>query len=171
MTILRATAAHIPLILQLLRATPNPPNESEESIELLLEGERFIFVDTEAPALCRISLRSGTDTPFIDTPWWTWRGSGDMAGKLMPVMAATGAAFVAEHGRDALDWPIAGQLSGAGADDDAKRADADLRAGALQAMLKQDAPINSVTKQRATNGVDTYLQTTIRLLLERAERL
>ncbi len=172
MTIRRATAADIPLILQLLRATPNPPNENEDTIQAYLDDPaEFIFVDTTAPALCRIVLRPDTDTPFVDMPWWTWRGSGDMDVKLLPVYAAVANAFVREHGKRALDWAVAGQLSGAGADGDAKRTDADLRAGALQAMLKEGGPANSVTKERSTNGVDAYLQTTIRLLLERADRL
>ena len=171
MTIRRAIAADIGLILQLLRATPNPPREDEGTIQAYLDDLRqFIFVDTTAPALCRIVLRSGTDTPFVDMPWWTWRGSGDMDAKLLPVYKGVATAFVREHGRVALGWAVAGQLSGAGADDDAKRTDADLRAGALQTMLKEGAPANSVTKDRALNGVDSYLQTTIGLLLERAER-
>ncbi len=171
MTIRRATARDIPLILQLLRATPNPPNENEDTIQAYLDDPtQFVFVDTTAPALCRIVLRSDTDAPFVDMPWWTWRGSGDMAGKLLPVYAGVANAFVAEHGKRALGWAVAGQLSGAGADDDAKRTDADMRAGALQTMLKEGGPANSVTKDRALNGVDSYLQTTIGLLLERAER-
>ncbi len=171
MTIRRATSADIPLILQLLRATPNPPNEDEDTIQSMLDDSaEFIFVDTAAPALCRIVLRPDT-RPFVDMPWWTWRGSGDMNAKLLPVYAAVATAFVAEHGRAALDWPVAGQLSGAGADDAAKRTDADLRAGALQTMLKEGGPVNSVVMERALNGVDSYLQTTIGLLLERAERL
>ncbi len=165
MTAELAGPSHIPLILQLLRATPNPPNENEHSIQSLLDDpSQFISVDTDAPAICRIVKRPGVD--FVDMPWWTWLGSGDMATKLLPVYGHVYTDFIAFHGPVA--WPVGGSLPGFGVTDNAKRIDADARATAVQAMLHAGLPNGSVTIDRALNGVDAYLETTIVLLAQRA---
>ncbi len=164
MTIRRADAADIPLILQLLRATPNPPNENEDTIADIIERSPT-YVDTSAPALCRMAKR--TDEDFVDIPWWTWRGSGDMGAKLGPVFATALAAFVREHGRKSLPWGIGGQISGFGETDKAKRTDADTRADAIKNFMQQGLSTNSVLRVRALNGVDSFLQSTVGLMAER----
>ncbi len=61
MTILRATDADIPLILRGLAATPNPPNENEDSIAAIIEASRFFYVDT-------VQLTFAYLSPRLDPP-------------------------------------------------------------------------------------------------------
>lgn len=157
--------AHIALILQLLRGTPNPPNESEESLVPYLE-EDVVYLDADAPAVCRLHKRRNAD--FVDIPWWTWRGEGDMNAKLGPVFARALAAFIRRHGNKCLPWGIGGQLSGTGEDADAKHADAVVRAEAVRLFMEEGLAAGSVTREPADNGVDEFLRSTVALMAERA---
>jgi hypothetical protein len=155
----------IPLILQILRATPNPPNETEDSIRRILEGDDLTYIDTDGPAICRLAKRPDQD--FVDIPWWSWLGTDDMEAKLGPVFTAALLAFLRLHGRAALTWGIGGQLSGFGATDDEKRGDADARGEAVRQMMQRDLPVNSVLSTRAQNGKDAFLQSTASLMAQR----
>jgi hypothetical protein len=165
MAVVTARTADIPLILSLLRATPNPPLENESSIAAKIAAGPT-SVDTVAPAICRMVKRSDEDVN--DIPWWTWAGAGDIEAKLMPVFTHALSAFIVQHGRACLPWSISGNLSGSGADDAAKRTDADGRADAVKNFLQRDLPANSVLRVRALNGKDAFLQSTVTLMAKRA---
>ncbi len=160
-----ATSADIPLILDLLAMSPNPPNENGTSIQQIIDGVDPIFVDSDAPAICRMHKRSGVNR--IDVPWWTWDGVGNMAAKLSPVWTDGINDIIARYGSGSLSWPLGGNMPGFGANAASKRTDADARGEAVRTFLQVGLPADSVTCTRADNGLDCFVESTVQLMADR----
>lgn len=157
MTIRRATAADIPLILQLLRATPNPPNESEESIQAYMDDRaEFIYVDIEVPAIARLS--PDTVAQEVPIPWWVWRGAFNATAHL-PVLGAACRAVKASLPTSG-PWPIFGDFPGAGGTDAERKADSVRQAQEhtswLGSVTDKESP-NSPEMQQARSTVDAVI--------------
>ena len=139
MGIEKATAIYIPLMLVLLRATPNPPNETEETIQAYLDDPtQFVFIDTAVPVLCRMSPRpdnlddAGRPAPDVPTPWWVWEGA--FARAHIPIISATASAVKAEFPRSG-PWPTYGDFPGSGTSNVTRRLDSKRQADEIVAEI------------------------------------
>ncbi len=162
MTIRRATLDDVPLILQLLSATPNPPNEDEDSIAAILDDfDQFTYVDTTEIVVVRLAPRpdqrddDGRPAPDVVVPWWIWEGDfqsshrlvlGDCARAVLTAFPTAGS------------WPIWGDFPGDGNTTAARKADSRRQAREHRSWLggdltDKDSPNNAKMRQgRSTLG-------------------
>ena len=131
MAIQRATARHIPRILRLLAATPNPPSDTEETIQAIPDDRsQFAFIDTAVPVLCRMAPMP--DAGEVSTPWWVWEGA--FARAHIPIISATASAVKRAFPRSG-PWPCYGDFPGSGASNAQRLTDSKRQADEIVAEI------------------------------------
>lgn len=145
MAIRRATsAADVALILRLLAATPNPPNEDEDSIQTIIDDPtQFTYIDTAVPVLCRMSPRpdnrddEGRPAPDVSTPWWVWEGA--FARVHIPIISTVASAVKIEFPSSG-PWPTYGDFPGTGTSNAQRFADSQRQADEIVAQIAGITP-------------------------------
>lgn len=159
MAILTAAAADIALILQLLAATPNPPLETEESIQAILDDPtQFIYIDTTEIVVIRMLPRpdqlddDGNPAPDVVVLWWIWEG--DFRAAHRPVLGACARAVLAAFPA-AGPWPIWGDFPGDGGTAAERKADSIRQAQEHSAWLASLTDVESPNNAKMQQGRST----------------
>lgn len=159
MAILQATSADVALILRLLAATPNPPNEDEDSIAAILDAsDQFIYIDTTEIVVVRLAARpnqlddAGLPAPDVVVPWWLWDGA--FAAAHRPVLGACARAVLAAFPA-AGPWPIWGDFPGAGATEAERKTDSISQAREHSSWLGSLTDVESPNNAKMQQGRST----------------
>ena len=127
-----ATAVHIPLILRLLAATPNPPLDTEETIQAILgDRSQFTLIDPAVPVFVRMAPRpdllddDGKPAPDVIVPWWVWEG--DFRAAHLPIVGMVARA-VKRAFPAAGPWLLRGAFPGEGDTEAERKADSERQA-------------------------------------------
>lgn len=139
------------LILRLLQGTPNPPNETEESIGSRFDSlNEYHFIDTERKAAIRMVVKEQVSEIVI--PYWM--ADRDVRPNMIPVLAVCSRKILTDRPEAAL-WPCWGSfpadpaLSEA-ARDAASRADAESYRAAFPGVTVELQPDTKLWRGRTT---------------------
>lgn len=120
MTAVVADATHASFILTLLRVTPSPPNETEESIKAIIDDPtQVIYVDTRHGVVVRLNARP--DEQDVIVIWWLWTGKLN-ATRHLPTLGMAVRAVKAALPMSG-SWRIWGDFPGEGDTDVERKAD------------------------------------------------
>ncbi len=124
MTIELATSVHVELILRMLAATPNPPNEDDRTIQAILDDPmQFAFIDTAVPVLVRMA--PNRDKQEVPIPWWVWDGA--LRPRHLRILGVVARAVLAAI-PTAGTWPTYGAFPGAGGTEGERKDDSERQA-------------------------------------------
>ncbi len=151
MTIRRAAVRDAADILRALAATPNPPNETLESIAAIIEDSDFFFVDTVQNTFVRLVPRlDEMDTIVV---YWVW--TGDLNPALhTPVLGAACRAVRRAHpalGPNRI-W---GDFPGAGNTDATRKVDSTRQAREHDSWMGAALSDKDADNPRMTQGQST----------------